>query len=416
MKSSKVKLFLHSSLLWSLSVFITTALFYTRITPISVAKQKQQRDLIIRVLLDEADAKKSRKIIILSDDGFILESPMGSKKQHKTKKNILSLIVKNNTMYLQCNDGKYRRIKYDDLAVSPLNGVLHIGKYSYQGTLDLRLNKQDKILQLINKLPLSDYLYSVLLNESLSYWPIEMQKVQAVASRTYALYQMKQTRLQKNAANIHYDIKNTNFHQVYNGNHKYTHLRQAVLDTHNEIVFHNNNIALTMFDICCGGIIPSNMKKKDDDKPYLFRKNRCTYCKRKPNFTWKERFNLKNFLQRLKNNSRVAKKIAAIKNIIGIRVHEKDKAGIVHSVLVAGPERKAVITVNDLKKSLPCNLKSMAFDIKKHGASIVIDGMGFGHNIGLCQLGARELVARGWDYKEILEFYYPETEVRQLRL
>ena len=41
-------------------------------------------------------------------------------------------------------------------------------------------------------------------------------------------------------------------------------------------------------------------------------------------------------------------------------------------------------------------------------------GTGYGHHIGLCQWGARELVSQGWDYKKILHFYYPDTTFMKL--
>lgn len=378
--------------------------------------KKPEKDFVIRVLLNEADARKKQVITIISESGFVLESPMGSQERYKTERTKLHVLVEKNRMYLQQRDGLFHKIRHNDLALSPINeGTFTVDGKSYQGTVDLRIDQSNNVLMLINKLHLNEYIYSVLRYESLSYWPLEMQKVQAVASRSYALYQMNLRRNLKQNKNDYYDIKNTNFHQVYNGSHNCTHLREAVLSTHNEIIAYNDAIALTMFDICCGGIIPHRMRKKEEEKPYLFRKNKCTFCKKKSNFSWKEIFHVKNFLKRLKSNPRIARRLRSIKEMIGIRVHTKDKAGIVQSLLVAGKRRNTTIPAHELKKSLPSNLKSLSFDVKKQGNKIVMDGTGFGHSIGLCQLGARELVARGWDYKKILRFYYPQTELRRIK-
>lgn len=45
---------------------------------------------------------------------------------------------------------------------------------------------------------------------------------------------------------------------------------------------------------------------------------------------------------------------------------------------------------------------------------IIFKGVGFGHHLGLCQWGAREMVRDGWDYKRVLQFYYPDTYLMKL--
>ena len=281
--------------------------------------------------------------------------------------------------------------------------------------MQIRVNEKSNKLQLINKINLDDYIYSVLRFESLSYWPLEMQKVQAVASRTYAVYQMSQIR-NKNSTTHHYDIKNSNLHQVYNGSHNCTHLRQAVYDTHNLILTYKDEVALTMFDICCGGVTPDHMSSKDQNKPYLYRKYKCTHCKKKSSYTWKESFSLEHLSQKLKSNPKTSKNIKRLGRLLNVSVGKKDKAGIVRSIILTGSKRKITITSQELKTILQNKLKSLAFTIKKSKNNILISGNGFGHNTGLCQFGSRELVARGWNFKKILRFYYPGTQLVQIKL
>ena len=56
-------------------------------------------------------------------------------------------------------------------------------------------------------------------------------------------------------------------------------------------------------------------------------------------------------------------------------------------------------------------IKSYVYKITKKGKKIIFKGKGFGHHIGLCQWGAREMVRVGFDYREILSFYYPDTDL-----
>jgi stage II sporulation protein D len=39
------------------------------------------------------------------------------------------------------------------------------------------------------------------------------------------------------------------------------------------------------------------------------------------------------------------------------------------------------------------------------------EGQGYGHGVGLCQLGALELAKRGYDYRQILAFYFPRHKI-----
>ena len=69
------------------------------------------------------------------------------------------------------------------------------------------------------------------------------------------------------------------------------------------------------------------------------------------------------------------------------------------------------------------HLKSSAFDVEyidRYGrpaassdmwSRIRINGAGWGHGVGLCQIGAAVMASEGYTYREILEHYYPGTEL-----
>jgi len=54
------------------------------------------------------------------------------------------------------------------------------------------------------------------------------------------------------------------------------------------------------------------------------------------------------------------------------------------------------------------NLRSTFFSVFAVGDSIILKGRGYGHGVGLCQEGAMEMAARGFNYKQIIDFYYLE--------
>lgn len=381
----------------------------------AVAPAIKKTSLTIKVLLDELDVHDKQKLVFSSNKSIFVEheDEQGKKKWPEKK---LELLIQDNKLYaLDSHKKKYLHIKKDSLTIHPISGKLTFKKNTYQGALTIKVDPHKKKLLFINKLNLDDYIYSVLRYESLSFWPLEMQKVQTVASRTYAVYQMRVNRtIRKNCP---YDIKNTNHHQVYNGAHKCIHLRKAIQETHNQILTYNGSIALTMFDICCGGIIPWNMKKRDESKPYLFRKNKCSFCDKKSIkkwHQWKTTLTTKNFLDQLKKNTILEAKLKKMGILKNVKIWKKDKAGIVLSLILYGSKRNVLITRNQLDASLNEKFRSRVFTVKKEKNNITFDGFGYGHNTGLCQLGARELVRNGWNYKKILGFYFPDTKIARL--
>ena len=60
-----------------------------------------------------------------------------------------------------------------------------INKRSYKGDFQLQAEQGNKLL-VVNRLPLEDYLASVLPAKTMSVWPDEVIKAQAVAARSYA--------------------------------------------------------------------------------------------------------------------------------------------------------------------------------------------------------------------------------------
>jgi SpoIID/LytB domain protein len=57
------------------------------------------------------------------------------------------------------------------------------------------------------------------------------------------------------------------------------------------------------------------------------------------------------------------------------------------------------------------HLYSSAFVVDKEAGRFVLRGAGWGHGVGLCQIGAAVMASEGKGYREILEHYYPGAGV-----
>jgi stage II sporulation protein D len=381
---------------------------------------KQIQPFNVRVLLDEKQTKHISSFKIEAKYGMLLSQPC-SRKKILMKQKALKIIAKNNGIYVAIKDKTHNRItikkiKHNCIRIKPIRtDKITINKKTYQGHLDIYIDTNNNKRYLINHLRIDDYLYAVLVSEIYQAWPKEMHKVQSVVSRSYVLHYILQTR--KNKKNKKpYDIKRSNFNQTYNGYHNYTHVRNAIEETKGLILTNNNKVALTMFDACCGGIIPSKMKYINVEKePCLNRNYACHYCKHYNLYTWKKHITLHNLFNRLKQNTKIGNKFNDCGKLKKIIVSKRDKAGIVNQIKLICAYKNVSISAQNFWDSLRDKVKSLNFSLKQIQNNIIIEGKGFGHQIGLCQRGARELVKRNWHFRKILKYYYPHTTFARMR-
>ena len=107
---------------------------------------------------------------------------------------------------------------------------------------------------------------------------------------------------------------------------------------------------------------------------------------------------------------------------------ERGESGRIYKLRLTGSEK--VLTVGkelEIRRLLSeSHLKSSAFDVeyKKAGTTVesgqdwdvlVLHGKGWGHGVGLCQIGAAVMASQGYGYKEILQHYYPGTTIESMQ-
>ncbi|MFT6765556.1 MAG: stage II sporulation protein D [Alteromonas naphthalenivorans] len=350
----------------------------------------------VRVLLDQ---KKTGTWRLSARRGFRLRDRTTDRELTlKQTRNILTLTCKPDGVYL---DNK--KLCVDNMLFEPIDGIVQFGSGVYEGAFYLQKDKQRYLL--INILPLENYVYSVLKTESWPGWPLEVNKVMAIASRTYLLHRLFSSRIQDN----HYHIKNTNYHQTYTGMHDCPVIRQAVHETRDVFLSHEGKPILAMFDSCCGGIAPSSITGMIDFKkaPYLERSYKCHYCRSCKLFTWSALYELDHFIDLLQEGTNTI-----IHDIKTVKVTQK-KAGFVKDIQINTLRGLLAFDSQDFYRLFK-EVKSYSFSVKKQGTKIAVNGKGYGHHIGLCQWGAREMVNKGFNYKKILEFYYPKTTFMKL--
>lgn len=351
---------------------------------------------IVKVLLDEFHRDKdSKSLVLVSDKGFT--AVVGKQKPKEIPQAELRISYKKNVFYI--NKAKYEG---NTVNLIPKKGFASVNGVPYHGSFTL-LAEDNRVL-LISNVDMEEYICGVLRTESWPGWPLEVNKAFAIASRSYVMAQMKMARKKK----LPYHVKNTSEHQTYQGMHDSLILRQAVDQTRGVFLVYDNEPVLAMFDASCGGIIPAYIEDFDFGKAeYLKRSYPCKHCKRTKRYSWYAEISCEKFYRQMGEH-------LGIKGIKDVKILRKDKAGLVKEIEVRTADKQGTLTGQQFYKMFKKEVKSFHFDMKKKSDKIIMNGHGYGHHLGLCQWGAREMVRDGWSYQRILQFYYPGTQFSRL--
>ena len=89
---------------------------------------------------------------------------------------------------------------------------------------------------------------------------------------------------------------------------------------------------------------------------------------------------------------------------------ERGESGRIIRLKITGSDRTLIVGKElEIRRILSdSHLKSSAFEVSYIGDNIIrLDGCGWGHGVGLCQIGAAVMASKGYSYTQILEHYYP---------
>ncbi len=308
--------------------------------------------------------------------------------------------AKKGTLYL---DGSAKGTKWR-LNSDDREKFLHSGNNEYRGELVVRVAGENKVT-VVNELSIDDYLKGVLPREVVVTWPDEALKVQAVASRTYLA-----SHLGSHAAQG-FDLCSDVHCQVYGGRGKeHPSSNAAVEGTSDEVIVYEGKPIGAYFHSNCGGTTEKiGPVWGQTDKPYLPRK-KCSFGTADPRYHWNITFANADMLQILKAKTKVTGS-----KLKSVRIAQKSPSGRAQTMAVVTDKGTFHLSGNEFRIALnPEKIRSTLFTkIQAHSAATTFAGMGWGHGVGMCQWGAKGQAEQGKDYRDILAFYYPHTEIKK---
>ena len=324
---------------------------------------------------------------------------------------------------------------------------------TFRGALRLVV-ESDKVVA-INELPVEQYLESVISSEMSASSSPELLKAHAVISRSWLLNQKKRReenvekkdgffsfvkkedellRWYDREEHTLYDVCADDHCQRYQGITRSENCKarsekceEAVRATRGQVLMSEGEICDARFSKCCGGQTEEfQYCWADTPKPYLVSVADpfCSaasqhvlsqvlndYDQETPDFLhWQVEYTQEELSELVRRKLKMD--FGQITDLIPL---SRGKSGRIWRLQIVGTERTFTIGKElEIRRALSeSHLYSSNFEVEKHDGRFILRGQGWGHGVGLCQIGAAVMGDRGYSYDEILLYYYRGAEIRQ---
>ena len=308
----------------------------------------------------------------------------------------------------------------------------------------LLLKMEEEQVRAINVVPVETYLTSVISSEMSANASLELLKAHAVISRSWLMNILDHLtshllpltshlspdsiiRWYDNEAHTGFDVCADDHCQRYQGITRQSNPQvvEAIEATRGQVLTYEGKICDARFSKCCGGMTEVFESCWENIRhPYLVAKP-DPYC----NTTDKR------ILSQVLNNydqetvdfyrwtvsyttdelSELIRKKSGIDfgRILDLVPMERGASGRIITLKIVGEKRTVTVGKElEIRKWLSeSHLYSSAFEVEKTADGFTLHGKGWGHGVGLCQIGAAVMGDQGIPYTEILSFYYPHAEL-----
>lgn len=346
---------------------------------------------------------------------------------------------------------------------------------TFQGSLILRII--DGELHAINRIAIEDYLTSVIASEMSGTSSVELLKAHAIISRSWLLAQIgagtspltfsrrdrgEAIRWYDREAHTHFDVCADDHCQRYQGvSRKMTpQVAEAIRATRGIVLSYEGEVCDARFSKCCGGKSELYESCWDDtphpylsvvDDPFCNTHDEKVlseilnhYDQSTDFYRWTVEYTQAELSDLVRRRGGFD-----YGDIIDLIPIERGPSGRIVRLQIVGTKATRIIGKElEIRRTLSENhLYSSAFEVEKRSLSptlsqgegatesaensiamfeahspwkrdgesllFVLHGRGWGHGVGLCQIGAAVMGAQGYSYEEILHHYYPKAELTE---
>lgn len=316
-------------------------------------------------------------------------------------------------------DGDVIRLSAQDPAA-----LFHKDGRAYSGEITVTKSSRGNI-QLINRVGLEEYLKGVVPSEMPSGKEgyREALKAQAICARTYAL--KKITTRKKMLFDVYADV----WDQVYRGKTAEKALAsEAIQSTRGDVLMYNDTLATIYYHSTCGGLSESVQNVWPSlSYPYLQAQKDIVgsefACSVSPVFRWQRSFSIQQLDSLFKIGYHKSYLNVAVSDttqlLFKARVLDRTDQGRVQKMQITYGDTSFVLEGYTIRRFFSGpklgHLKSRFFSLSETDSSLVVNGGGFGHGVGMCQWGALNMSEKGFKYYDILvNKYFKGTYLKKV--
>jgi stage II sporulation protein D len=342
---------------------------------------------------------------------------------------------------------------------------------TFQGDLILNLRKNGTIA-VINEIHVEDYLTSVISSEMNATAPIEFLKAHAILSRSWLLAGLdrkkktKETtvpaeKTSKDEVIRWYDREDHDLFDVCADDHcqRYQGIKkilseqakEAVRETHGMVIAYQDEICDARYSKACGGLteefatvwnnkqvsylvgvpdasISHRLIRTEEEARRWILSNPEAFCNTKDErllekilpdfdretknfFRWRVEYSREELKEILREKSGFD--FGTLRELVPL---SRGPSGRISRLKIVGSKRSMVVGKElEIRRWLSrSHLYSSAFVVTLEGDRVILHGAGWGHGVGLCQIGAAVMACRGFSAEEILKHYYRGVEVKKI--
>ncbi len=328
----------------------------------------------------------------------------------------------------------------------------------FAGNLQLIVDREHRCLVAVNRIGIEQYLKSVISSEMSANASEALLCAHAVVSRSWLLCQLaergKHTAAEATewrTTNINgkdmrelirwydredhklFDVCADDHCQRYQGITRQTSpaVAAAVEATHGMVLTYNGTICDARFSKCCGGVTETFENCwESTPHPYLTVLSDSADTASEPFCNTRD----ERILQQVLNSydresldfyrwsvhytqqqlSELVSRKSGINfgTITALQPLERSASHRITRLLIEGTNESIIVGKElEIRRWLSdSHLRSSAFDVVHHNdGSVTLNGRGWGHGVGMCQIGAAVMGAKGYEYTAILQHYFPNA-------
>ncbi len=342
---------------------------------------------------------------------------------------------------------------------------------TFQGDLILRL-RQEGMICAINEIPPEDYLVSVISSEMGGEAPMEFLKTHAILSRSWLLAALDRKEKTKGPSiqpkkmtegeiirwydrqdHDLFDVCSNDHCQRYQGIKKIVskQAEEAVWKTHGMVMIFQDEVCDARYSKACGGITENSDTAWNDkrvpyltsipDAPFPHQQIRTekeasrwilskpeVYChttdesllekilpgfdrETKDYFRWRIEYSRTELQEILREKSGFD--FGTLKEIVPLN---RGPSGRISLLKIVGSKKSMVVGKElEIRRWLSrSHLYSSAFIVTADAERFIFHGAGWGHGVGLCQIGAAVMAIQGFSAEEILRHYFTGVEIKKI--